>query len=139
MMKMRRSWFRVRCQLPAASCLLVLCCLLIALCAIPEAHAATLTWADNSTNEAGFKIERAPVACTPTPTFTPLADVGANIKTFVDATTTTGTRYCYRVRAWNLKFTTDPESAQYSGYSNTAGIDYPLVIPADPSLLGATP
>lgn len=120
----------------AASAALVVACAL-------SADAATLTWADNSTNEAGFTVERAQAACTPVPaSFTEIGRVGANVKTYVDsaAQPNTGTRWCYRVRAYNLKFAGDPESAQYSGYTNLAGIDYPLPqVDAAPSQLGVAP
>lgn len=106
-----------------------------------EVAAATLNWNDNSTNEAGFTVERAPVPCTPVPTtFTEITRTAANIKTYVDtaAQPNSGTKWCYRVRAFNYKFAGDLESAQYSGYSNLAGIDYPLpVVDAAPSGLTA--
>ena len=106
-----------------------------------EVAAATLSWNDNSTNEAGFTVERAPVPCTPVPAnFTEIARTAANTKTYVDTASqpNTGTRWCYRVRAFNYKFTGDLESAQYSAYSNLAGIDYPLPqVDAAPSGLTA--
>lgn len=110
---------------------------------LSSADAATLTWSDNSTNEAGFTVERAPVPCVPVPAaFTEIGRVAANVKTYVDsgAAPNSGTKWCYRVRAFNYKFTGDLESAQYSGYTNLAGIDYPLPqVDAAPSQLGATP
>lgn len=122
----------------SVAALLAACCLLLA---ASSAQAATLTWTDNATNELGTHIERSTKACTPVPTdFTKIGEVAANVTTYVDATTATGNRYCYRVRAWNLQYATDPQSAQYSGYSNLAEIGYPLAAPtAAPSLLGATP
>lgn len=116
----------------------LLSCILI-LIAVPAFSAtATLTWTDNSTNEAGFHVDRAPVACTdPAPAFAKIGEVGANVKTYIDNAPVDGNRYCYRVRAYNYKFVGDPESAQYSGWSNLAGKDFPLAPPtAAPSLLG---
>lgn len=112
--------------------------LAIILCAVPAfAATAILTWTDNSTNEAGFHIERATAACSPAPTtFTKIGEVGANVKTYTDTTPADGTKICYRVRAYNYKFANDPESAQYSGWSNLAGKEFALPLPADPSLLG---
>ena len=113
-------------------------CLFLVLCAVPAfAATATLTWTYNSTNEAGFHVERATAACSPVPTtFTKIGEVGANVKTYIDATAVDGTKVCYRVRAYNYRFVGDPESAQYSGWSNLAGKEFPLAGPADPSLLG---
>jgi hypothetical protein len=76
-----------------------------------EAFAAQLqlSWFDNSTNEDGFKIERATGVGTP---FTQIATAGANITTYNDSNLTAGTTYCYRVRAYNV--------AGNSSYSNAA-------------------
>ncbi|MEW6086989.1 MAG: PKD domain-containing protein [bacterium] len=65
----------------------------------------TLTWNDNSGNESGFKIERKISR-----TWSQIATVGANIKTYVDINGRKG--YIYRVRAYN------PDGN--SPYSNTA-------------------
>jgi len=130
MMKMRRSWFRVRCQLLAASCLL----LLVGLLAFaPDAQAATqnvLTWQDNSANEQSFDIERKAVACATAGTFTVLSTVGANVVTYTDLAVTEGVTYCYRVDAAN--------TAGKSGYSNTAERLVPFTVPAAPSALQVT-
>jgi len=59
---------------------------------------ATLTWADNSNNETGFKVERK------TGTGGTYAQVGTqsqNLNFFNDSGLTGGTQYCYRVRATN--------------------------------------
>jgi hypothetical protein len=104
--------------------------ILLVLCAVPAfAATATLTWTDPSTNEAGFHVHRAPKACSPAPLdtdYTKIGEVGANVKTYIDNSPVLGTKYCYRVRAWNLQYANDPESAQYSGWSNIAGKDFPL-------------
>ena len=68
-----------------------------------------LAWNDNSSNESGFYIERAPSGST---TFTQIASVGANVKTYSNTGLSTGTTYQYRVRAYN--------GSGNSGYSNTA-------------------
>ncbi len=68
-----------------------------------------LNWADNSTNEDGFKIER---AIGSTGTFSQVATVGANVVTYTDTSVMTGTQYCYRIRAYNV--------AGNSPYSNAA-------------------
>jgi hypothetical protein len=66
----------------------------------------TLTWDDNSTNETGFKIERAAGSGT----FAQIATVRANVTTYVDDAVTDGATYRYRVRAYN--------KAGHSAYSN---------------------
>lgn len=108
-----------------------------------EVEAASLTWKDNASNEEGYVIQRAPAPCDPVPTtFAEIARVGKNVTSYVDAAMTpnSGVRVCYRVAAFNYKFAGDTESAQYSGFSNLAGIDYPFPIPdAAPSQLLTTP
>jgi uncharacterized repeat protein (TIGR02543 family) len=69
----------------------------------------TLTWTDASTNEDGFKIERATGTAG---AYGQLAAVGAETTGYVDGTVSPGTTYCYRVRAYN--------SAGDSAYSNAA-------------------
>lgn len=104
-----------------------------------SAEAATLTWTDNATNESGVHIERATAACTPVPTtFTKIGEVLSNVVTYADPTPVAGNKYCYRVRAWNLQYPGDAQSAQYSGYSNLAEFAFPLPGPsAAPSGLTA--
>ncbi len=89
-----------------------------------------LAWADNSTNEEGFAIERS----TDGVTFTPLATVAANVITYASTGLTASTTYTYRVRATN--------SAGNSAYTNAAGATtLPATggnAPAAPSNLTAT-
>ena len=69
-----------------------------------------LSWADNSTNEQGFEIERCQGSgCT---NFAQIATVGTNVTTYANTGLTASTNYTYRVRAYN---TTDD-----SGYSSPA-------------------
>ncbi|EGV18536.1 fibronectin type III domain-containing protein [Thiocapsa marina] len=74
-----------------------------------------LTWQDNSTDETLFRIKRA-TGRYPSP-FERLADVGADVVTFVDNTVESGTFYRYRVIAIN--------PAGRSASSNTARIMMP--------------
>jgi PKD repeat protein len=67
----------------------------------------TLNWADKSSNETGFYVERAPSGST---SFARVGSVGANVTTF--AQTPGSGRYVYRVQAFNV--------TRVSGYSNTA-------------------
>lgn len=104
-----------------------------------SASAATLTWKDNATNELGTEIERKPGLCAAAGAWAKIGEVGANIVTYLDATTIVGNAYCFRVRAFNNSLLDGSGVRQLSGYSNQAEISYHLVTPADPSQLGATP
>ena len=89
-----------------------------------------LTWTDNSDNETGFEIERAPGGTT---NFTRITTVAQNVKTYDDSGLSVSTSYSYRVRAVN--------SAGSSAYSNTAtGTPQapPVTPPAAPSNLTAS-
>lgn len=101
--------------------------LLCALCVLcgSTAFAAqfTLTWTDNSTNETGFTVERAP-GLAATTGFVAIANVGANITSYVDAGLPNATAYSYRLCAFNV--------AGKSGYSNTASGTTPPPVPASP-------
>ncbi|MGZ3769869.1 MAG: fibronectin type III domain-containing protein [Bdellovibrio sp.] len=85
--------------------------------ATPSALAATaasatqinLSWTDNSSNETGFKVERATAAAGP---FSLLSTLGANVVSYSDTTGSAATTYYYRVYAYN--------SGGNSGYSSTA-------------------
>lgn len=57
-----------------------------------------LSYVDNSDDEDGFEIERAEGAGG---TFSQIEVTGAGITTYVDATLSAETEYCYRVRAFN--------------------------------------
>ncbi|HLY62406.1 MAG TPA: glycoside hydrolase family 44 protein [Terriglobia bacterium] len=68
-----------------------------------------LNWTDNSTNQTGFNIERAPSGTTG---FIRVGTVGGSVKTFTD-TVGKGT-YLYRVQAF--------KSTSVSAYSNTVSV-----------------
>src|SRR5690606_27824327 len=74
----------------------------------------SLSWQDNSSNEAGFKVERS----TGGSTFSQIATVGANISTYTDNSVMPGGKYTYRVRAYN--------DAGDSAYSNSAEFSVPI-------------
>jgi hypothetical protein len=71
------------------------------------ASQAAVKWADTSTTESGFKLER---KVSMTGTYAQLALTAANMASFVDPNLSASTTYCYRVRAYNT--TGD------SGYTN---------------------
>jgi PKD repeat protein len=69
----------------------------------------TLTWRDNSGNEQGFRIERAPSGSS---TFAVVGSAGANVTSYSEIVARGN--YSYRVRAYN--------QTAVSGYSNTATV-----------------
>ena len=71
----------------------------------------TLNWRDNSNNESGFFIERAPKS---TGVFSQVGQVGANVTTFVQ--TVPRATYLYRVQAF------DATTGAVSAYSNQAQV-----------------
>lgn len=73
---------------------------------------ATLNWVDNSSNETGFAIERAPG--TSGGTFVQVGAVGANVRTFTQSGVARGA-YRYRVKAYN--------ATASSAYSNTVTVN----------------
>jgi titin len=83
-----------------------------------------LTWTDNSTGEAGFKVERS----TDGATFAQIAALGANATAYSNTNLVPDTSYSYRVRAY--------EGANHSGYSNVASAAT-LPSPAAPTNLVA--
>ena len=92
----------------------------------------TLSWVDNSSNESGFKIERASDFAGPFTTtlgsFNVLAEAAPNQHIYIDATLTPGTSYRYRVFAINAGGSSSP--------SNVMGITTPaapLTAPLSPS------
>jgi N-acetyl-anhydromuramyl-L-alanine amidase AmpD len=86
-----------------------------------------LTWNDNSSNESGFKIERATASGGP---WTQIAINGANDRTYSSTGLKSLTTYYYRVRAYN--------SAGNSGYTGVDSAKTDGVPPAAPSNLAAT-
>ena len=76
----------------------------------PSATQVNLSWADNSTNETGFQIERT------TPggaAYATLATAGSGTTSWSDTGLTPGVTYLYRVRA--------ETGSEHSAYSNEAG------------------
>ena len=74
---------------------------LLAVIASPyEGNAAQLflSWADNSKDEEGFRIERKKSTHGK---FEEIAIVGPNVTSYTDASAQVGATYCYRVRAFN--------------------------------------
>jgi RHS repeat-associated protein len=82
------------------------------------------TWADSSSNENEFRVERAIVGGP----FSQIAAVGPNVVAHSDGTVSAGANYRYRVCAYN--------AFGCSSYATAA--DLPLVTPSAPSALAAT-
>lgn len=70
-----------------------------------------LAWTDNSSNEAGFSIERS----TDGTTFAQVTTVGVNVTSYTDSNLNPEAKYYYRVRAYNSYNT-----LSYSAYTNVA-------------------
>ena len=78
---------------------------------VVSTSAVTLNWADKSSNETGFRIER----LTDSGTFTEIGTVAADTTTYTDTAVSTGHTYIYRVRSYN--------ALGNSAYSNEVTID----------------
>jgi hypothetical protein len=89
--------------------------------------AVTLRWADQSSNETGFAVERAVNGGT----FSPLAQMGVNATAVTDTNTATSTTYAYRLRAYN--------GSGYSSYSNQASVTTPAPTSSTAFVLSARP
>ncbi len=87
-----------------------------------------LSWADNSNNETGFKIERAPDVGGNPGTWTQIDAVGINVTGYSDTNVPPYTAYWYRVRAY--------DGVGDSPYSDPS---YVSIVPAAPSNLTASP
>ncbi|UCE08214.1 MAG: fibronectin type III domain-containing protein, partial [bacterium] len=79
-----------------------------------------LTWQDKATNETGYKVERKTGS---TGTWGEIASLGTNASSYSNTGLTDGTRYYYRVYAYN--------SAGNSGYSNEANDTTPMNAPSN--------
>lgn len=89
-----------------------------------DVSSSNLSWADNSSDETAFHIERAPDDGTGNPgTFTEIGTVSADITTFTDTESLACGTYYYRVRAFRA------DDSLFSDYSNTASV----IVPCGPN------
>ena len=94
-----------------------------------------LNWVDNASNEASYVVQRkagtAGAACTAGGTWNAVATLAANSATYTNTTVTSGSSYCYQVRATN--------AAGASAWNITAtAVTLPISVTA-PTGLAATP
>ena len=68
------------------------------LAAVSSSSQINLTWQDNSNDETGFKIDR---RLSPTDTWTTITTTNANVTSYSNTSLTDGTKYYYRVYAFN--------------------------------------
>ena len=87
-----------------------------------------LSWTDNASDEAGFRIERSPDGTA----FAEIATVGANVTAYADAGLTAATQYWYRVRAYN-----NTGTSSYAGPASATTLAPPPP-PPPPTNLTAT-
>lgn len=88
----------------------------------PSGTQVSLAWTDTSSNETGFRIERA----TGGGAFGVLATTGANVTGYSDTSVVSSTGYTYRVTAFN-------------GEGNSASVTASVTTPAPPPTLPAAP
>ena len=79
-------------------------------CSVALAGQLTVSWNDNSGNEAGFRVERSANGSA----FAQIATVGANVIQYLDTAVAASTTYAYRIRAFN--------TTSLSAYSNTVSV-----------------
>ena len=82
-----------------------------------------LTWTDNSSSESGYKIEQSPVDNLH---YTEVGTVGPNVTAYSDTGLSGGTKYYYRVRAYNAN-----TISGYSGEKNATTLANAPVAPSD--------
>ncbi|MEW6489595.1 MAG: DUF2341 domain-containing protein [Thermodesulfobacteriota bacterium] len=66
----------------------------------PRYTEVTVTWSDNSADEAGFRVERRVGDCETGNHWTPVHTAGANQTSWIDTGLAVGQEYCYRVQAF---------------------------------------
>src|SRR5262249_29961230 len=88
----------------------------------PSSTQINVTWVDNSSNETGFIIQRAPASTGP---WSQIGTVGAGLISYSDPALSAGTTYYYRVCAYNSKGN--------SSFSNVTSASTPCNFSISPS------
>ena len=95
------------------------------------AASLVLSWKDTSSNETGFKVER---ALGTAGSFSQIASVGANMQSYTDSSISGGNTYCYRVRAYNSTGSSSPSNKACVNVTSSSGStgqgEDPLRVPA---------
>lgn len=103
----------------------IIALILFAITSAANAADLVLSWKDNSTNEAGFAIERSPG--TGTPVWAEVARTGPDVTTWTDTGLPNNTAFSYRLRAFN--------AGGFSAYTPTVTgstvIDPPNGVPSE--------
>jgi hypothetical protein len=95
--------------------------LVVGVSATNPTAALSVSWSDNSSNESGFRLERSSDGAS----FATIAQLGSNVQSYTNSGLVSGTRYYYRVNAYN--------SGGNSAYSNTAsGVTQVLSLTTSP-------
>jgi hypothetical protein len=89
-----------------------------------------LAWTDNSADETGFSIERAPDNGGTSGTYAVVTTVAANVTSYQNTGLTAGTTYWYRVRAFSAN-----GNSTYTTAASVATLAPPPPLPAAPSAL----
>jgi hypothetical protein len=82
------------------------------------AASLVLSWKDTSSNETGFKVER---ALGTAGSFSRIATVGANAQSYTDSSVSGGNTYCYRVRAYNSTGSSSPSNQACANVTTSNG------------------
>ncbi len=91
----------------------------------PDYGTIALTWADNSTNESGFRVQRSTQSNSG---FQTIATVGANVKAYTNTGVGDGNRYYYQILAYNSTGNASPSNV---ANATTWGCGDDLVDPRD--------
>jgi fibronectin type 3 domain-containing protein len=83
-----------------------------------------LTWEDNSSNEAGFKVYRKSGLCSSANSWSLITTTGSNVSSYSNSGLLSGRTYSYRVKAYSSSLAR-PYANGYSGNSNCVSATTP--------------
>ena len=99
-----------------------------------SAASVSLVWNDNSGDETGFQLQRKTGATCDNSGWTSINNPAADVTAFQSNNLATGAQYSYRIRAVNAS-----GNSAWSGCATVTTFAAATVIPADPTVLVATP